>query len=405
MKTIPTAQPPVPGPAPKPRVIPLVATLLLLALPPGTQAEPAPAAPPAVATTPAADSYRLPADAGELLRLDNEMRAFFAARVGRDTPGEERLTAILAAIVGADGLNFRYEEFGLYDVREAFRRRRGNCLTISALIVAVAREFRMPARFNNVPVRPSWSRVGRIVLEENHVNVRIETAGVLYEIDFGPRLNRAAPRGGGRLIGDRRACATLYSNAGVYRLISDDLAGALRFMQLATQTDPTYAAGWTNLAGAHQIAHDPAGARRCYERALATDPAHLAAIDGLARLSREAGDTTRAEKLERKVARYRERNPYHLLQLARGELAEGDVQGAHRHLSRAVRLKDDDPEILAALVEASRRLGRNRESSRWARRLAALPRLGPPRGPEPQPSQARLRTASDSHTGPAPSGP
>ncbi len=380
MQTTPTAQPPVPGSTPKPRVAPLVATLLLLALPPGTQAEPPPAEPPAVAATSTADSYRLPEDAGELLRLDDEMRAFFAARVGQGAPSDERLTAILAAIVGEDGLNFRYEEFGLYDVREAFRRRRGNCLTISALIVAVAREFRMPAQFNNVPVRPSWSRVGRIVLEENHVNVRIETAGVLYEIDFDPRINRAAARGG-RLIADRRACATLYSNAGVYRLISDDIAGALRFMQLATQTDPTYAAGWTNLAGAHQIAHDPAGARRCYERALATDPAHLPAIDGLARLSREAGDTTRAEKLESKVARYRERNPYYLLYLARGELAEGDAQGAHRHLSRAVRLKDDDPEILAALVEASRRLGRNRESSRWSRRLAALPAAQATAGP------------------------
>lgn len=373
MKTTPTAQRPVPGPTRKPRVIPLIAALLLVTPPLASTEQPSRPAPRTTVSTPAAESYRLPENPSDLLRLDAEMRTFFAARVRRDAPVEDRLAAILAAIVGEDGLHFRYEEFGLYDVREAFRRRRGNCLTLSALIVAVARDFRIPARFNDVPVRPNWSRVGRIVLEENHVNVRLEAAGALYEIDFDPRLNSQASRERGRIITDQRACATLYSNAGVYRLIDGDPAGALRFLRLATQTDPSYAAGWTNLAGAHLFARDPAGARHCYDRALAVAPAHLAAIDGLARVSREAGDIPQAEKLERKVSRYRERNPYYLLYLARGELAAGDLQGAHQHLSRAVRIKDDDPEILAALVETSRRLGRARESSRWSKRLAALP--------------------------------
>lgn len=373
METTPTARPPFPVLTRKPRRAPLVAVALLFALPFTSAGEPYRTEPHSVALAPGTDSYRLPEDPGELFRLDDEMRAFFAARVGRDASTEARLDAILAAIVGEDGLHFRYEEFGLYDVHEAFRRRRGNCLTLSALIVAVARTFRIPARFNDVPIRPSWNRVGRIVLEENHINVRIEAAGTLYEIDFDPRINRQVSSDRGRTISDQRASATLYSNAGVYRLIDDDHVGALRFLRLATQTDPSYAAGWTNLAGAHLLAHDPAGARHCYDRALAADPAHLAAIDGLARLSREAGDTARAEKLERKVSRYRERNPYYLLFLARGELATGNIHGAYQHLSRAVRIKDDDPEILAALVETSRRLGRTRESSRWSQRLTALP--------------------------------
>ena len=365
MKTPPTAQRRIPRPVRKRRAVPLCVVALALYSLSAAAAPPSP--PAAVAATvpvPVADSYRLPENPRELLRLDDEMRAYFAACVRSDSSSEDQIEAILAAIIGEKGLRFRYEEFGLYDVREAYRRRQGNCLTLSALIVAVAREFRMQARFNDVPTRPNWSRAGRIVLEENHINVRLETVEAVYEIDFDARASRQASRDRGHPIADQRALASLYSNAGVYRLIDDDSAGALRFLRLATQIDPDYPAGWTNLAGAYLLARDPTSARHCYERALAAAPAHLAALDGLARISREEGDLARAEKLERKVSHYRERNPYYLLHVARAKLADGDIQGAHQNLSRAVRIKDNDPEILEALVETSHRLGRQRESSR-----------------------------------------
>jgi tetratricopeptide (TPR) repeat protein len=318
------------------------------------------------------DTYCLPDDPHELLRLDDEMRAFFSARVRDSDSRELKLEGIVADILGEEGLHFRYEADGIYDVREAFRRRRGNCLTFSALFIAVAREFHLPAQFNLVATQPSWGRSGGIVLEIKHVNARVDLGRSICEIDLGVDGDLSAPRRMSRPIEDRRALSGIYSTAGVYRLAAGDSGVARRLLRLSVGIDPGNTAAWTNLGGAYLVANEPEQARECYERALIEDPSLLAAISGLARIERDAGRIDLAERLERKAARYRERNPYYLLFVAREELAAGKLEAARRHLDLAIRIKSDEPDILAALAETFRALGRERDAERWAKRLASL---------------------------------
>lgn len=316
----------------------------------------------------ASREYRLPEDPRELLRIDNEMKSYFAARITRWAALETQLDQITDAVLGEKGLHFRYEADGVYDVREAFRRRRGNCVTYSMLVVAVAREFRIPAEFNEVIIHPRWDRAGGIVLESRHINVRVEAPGGSYEIDLKQSDNLRVSRGSARVVDDARAFAGAYNNVGVYRLAAGDRVGALRLLELATATDPAYAAAWTNLGGAHVLAGDPERARECYERALAEEPATPAAASGLASLNRKCGRLAEAERLERTVVRYRERNPYYLLGVAREELAKGRLADARRHLKRAIHIKADEPELYELMAEVARGQGFESEAQRWAER-------------------------------------
>ncbi len=340
------------------------------------------AAPPSSAeTAPCAsivDAYRLPEDPSELLRLDDEMRRYFAARVPRHGPIERRLAALSAAIVRPDGLGFRYDNAGLYDVREAFRRRSGNCLTFAALFVAVARDCGLRARFNQVDVRPTWSRVGNIVLETRHVAVRIEHDDHTYEVDLDLPGMPAPPRIAAGPVSDFRAFAEIYGHAGVQRLASGDPTGALPLLRRATITDASSTVAWTNLGKAYLICGDIAAARAAFEHALRLHASDLAAIDGLARVLRSEGHPAVAARLERRAARYRERNPYYLLSLAEGALAENKTAQARRLLLRAYAIKRDEPAILAALAEIALQLGRQAEATRWQRRLRSL--RHPPEG-------------------------
>src|SRR5512133_2705008 len=106
--------------APRASIVPrfaLVAAAVLL--PPAACAQ---GAEPAAAGAAVVAGYRVPDDWRELLRVDDAMRRYFAARVPRlgDTRGQ--LDAIVAAILDADGLNYAYCEDGNYDARETFRR-------------------------------------------------------------------------------------------------------------------------------------------------------------------------------------------------------------------------------------------------------------------------------------------
>lgn len=314
-------------------------------------------------------AYQMPENPTELLRFDDEMRAYFGKRIDRHTDLESKIDQVVAAILSERGLHFTYEEDGLYDVREAFRRRRGNCVTFSLLVVAVAREYRIAAEFNEVPIRPRWSRTGGLVLESRHLNVLVENGGVRYEIDL-KRFDdlRIAPSAS-RTVSDERAFAGMYSNVGVYRLAAGDRAGALRLLELATKIEPEFAPAWANLGGVHLLAGDNESARHCYEQALAAEPGTMAAISALAWMYRDSGRLDEAKWMERTATRYRERNPYYLLSAAREAFDQGKLESARRHLARAIRIKSDEPEFYELMVQVSRGLGFEREAARYSRRL------------------------------------
>ncbi|MFT3830402.1 MAG: transglutaminase domain-containing protein [Opitutaceae bacterium] len=326
-------------------------------------------------------AVEVPADWRELLRLDEDARQFFAARVPRNTSEAERVDAIVDAILAPGELGFTYREDGTFAARETFRQRQGNCVAFSILVVAVAREYGLVARFNEVRTEPHWDRVGQVVAEFRHLNVvvRTETGNVM--LDLLPTPGAGGALTVARPVSDAHAFAMFYSNIGVQRLGAGDPAGARPLLERATRIAPSYAVGWVNLGSLHSLHGDTAAARECYERALREEPRELKAIAALAPLYRAAGEPARAEALERKTERYRERNPYYLASLAQRELAAGEVASAEKRLRRALALKDDEPEFLELAVAAARRLGHVRDAEAWSERLAQLRAGNPTRAP------------------------
>ncbi|HLP03741.1 MAG TPA: tetratricopeptide repeat protein [Opitutaceae bacterium] len=333
----------------------------------------------------------VPADWRDLLRLDDDVRRFFASRVPRNTSEAERVDAIVAAILDPGELGFTYREDGTFAARETFRRRQGNCVAFSILVVAVAREYGLVARFNEVRTEPHWDRVGQVVAEFRHLNVvvRTETGNVM--LDLLPTPGAGGALTVARPVSDAHAFAMFYSNIGVQRLGAGDPAGAQPLLELATRIAPGYAVGWVNLGSLHSLRGDTAAARECYERALREEPRELKAIASLVPLYRAAGEPARAEALERRTERYRERNPYYLASLARRELAAGEVAAAEKRLRRALALKNDEPEFLELAVAAARRLGHERDAATWSARLEQL--------------RAEARAPAPPQAGSAPVGP
>ena len=195
--------------SPSVRCLVLVASIVLLAVAGSAQVGAAASSAPAAGPT-EAESYHVPDDCRDLLRVDEEMRRYFAGRVPRVSSAAAKVDAIVAAILERDGLAFFYLAEGNFDAREAFRRRQGNCMAFSLLLMAVVREFRLTAHFNEVCTGPQWSRVGRLVAEIHHLNVVVRTGTGSVVVDL---LPLPGPGGGGvasQPVADERAFAMFY---------------------------------------------------------------------------------------------------------------------------------------------------------------------------------------------------
>jgi tetratricopeptide (TPR) repeat protein len=322
-----------------------------------------------------AAAYHAPTDPGELLKIDEPMRHFFGERLRPYRQGGDQLRALLDSVFQPNGLNFTYDGAGTFAARETFRQRRGNCVSFAFLVVAVAREFGFHASFQDVPTPERWDRSGNLIISIRHINVRIETGDETYLVDLRPDLAADTGTADMQVIRDERAFAQFYDTSGVYELLHGDSAAALRYMTLATTTDPSFASAWSNQASVHTRLGNLAEARACYERSLRADPRYLFALDGYVDVLRRLGSPEAlkvAEKYEHRAQAIRERNPYYLQRLAERAQEQGDWAAAEKLLRRAIGLKDNEPQFYEEWATVLRHLGRDDAARRAAAKLEKL---------------------------------
>ena len=320
-------------------------------------------------------AYHAPADPGELLKIDEPMRRFFSERLQPHRDRADQLRALVDAILQPDGLNFTYDRAGTFDAREAFRQRRGNCVSYSFLVVALARTFGFEASFQDVASPIKWDRIDHLVISVRHMNVRVDLGPEYYVIDLRPDLVARATPSDMRVITDARAFADFYGTAGFFELLRGQPKEAMQCMVLATTADPQSPHAWANRAALHSHGGDLGGARACFERALRVDPRDLFALEGYVSILQQLGskdDLRIAAKYERRAQSVRDRNPYYQQRLAEHAQEQGDWVAAEKLFRRAIALKRDEPQFYEQWVKVLLRLGRNDDAHRASTKLEKL---------------------------------
>lgn len=319
--------------------------------------------------------YRAPTAPRELLKVDEPMRRFFAERLKPHHDRADQLRALLDAIHRPDGLNFIYDRELTSDARETFRQRRGNCVSYSFLVVAIAREFGFDASFQNVARPIKWDRIDKLVISVRHMNVRVDLGPEYYLIDLRPDMVSRAVPSDMQVITDERAFAEFYDTAGFFELLHGNPDEAMQLMILATTVDPHCAQAWSNRASMHTHLGNLEEARACFERAIKTDRGDLFALEGYVGILHRLGskdDLRIAAKYERRAQSVRDRNPYYQQRLAERAQELGDWVAAEKLLRRAISLKRDEPQFHEQRVQALLQLGRADDARRATAKLEKL---------------------------------
>ncbi len=298
-----------------------------------------------------------------------------------------RLELLVDFMFDDDGLGLRYRHDATYTVAEAHARREANCLTFSLVAIVLAREAGLEAYGQELRDALSWQQQGDNIVLSNHVNagVRIQQRRFTIDVAADQVLARDPPR----RIGDGQLLAMFYSNRAMERVLAEDLAGALPYMQLSLQLDPLSPTGWNNAGVIHLRSGDNAGAERDYLRALELRPSHLGALSNLAALYRQQGRTAAVERLLRQSRAVMRRDPFQ--QFISGHEAEkrGDYAQAIRYYRQAIRLHRGELRFHEALARAYLHVGNTRAAARALQKGAA--QSDDPRGARYQAKLDRLR--------------
>jgi tetratricopeptide (TPR) repeat protein len=288
-------------------------------------------------------------DSADFLAVDDQMRAFVRSSIAEKQSKSRKLRQLFHALFRAREQSITYDAENTGTASQTFHLRSGNCLSTTAMFVALAREAGLNASFQEIRQRPVLRVDGSLWIYEKHVNAIVDVGrGVKFTIDFDRREGGEET---GRPIHDSVATAQFFSNLGINAMGRGDSAAAHANLLRAIELDPGLPYVWNNLGVLYRRAGFLHQAEEIFRYTISLDPRELTAMSNLANLLRSADRVLEAEQYEDKLEHERRRNPYHLFNLANQAYEELKFDESIAYLRRAIRLKGDEPRFHQLLRE------------------------------------------------------
>ena len=276
-----------------------------------------------------------------LFEVDDDMRAFIAEHVDDSHASRVRMRQLLAGMVDTGLMSLDYNDATTKTARQTFHDRVGNCISFTALFVALAREANLEATIQTVEVPPIWYSDSDLVILNNHVNAQVKhNFGVRDVVDF----NVTELKGDYETaeISDEYALALYYNNVAMAALRANDYERSFGLLKKSIETYPEIAANWANLGVIYSRSELDDYAIAAHLKALDLDKYHRPSLTNLASLYQGRGDLETAESYRRQIRRYQDLNPYFHYSHALAAYSSGDLENASELLARAIDIKSSE---------------------------------------------------------------
>ncbi|MFC1688152.1 tetratricopeptide repeat protein [Pseudomonadota bacterium] len=291
----------------------------------------------------------------DLLAITPEMKSFIRQHAHNGKRENGKAWSLAYATMNPYLLNFDYDPQVTLPADEAFRQGQGNCLSFSAMFVAMARESGLRAYFQEVEIAPNWNNVEDNLLVSKHVNAVAYHRGHTFTVDVSRRISQEIEQT--RRLSDTEAEAQYYNNLGADALIAGDTSLAYAYFRKGLETDPKRAYIWSNLGVALRRNGQLQDAQLAYRTALQLQPNQRVALTNLLVLYTEDGKLEEAAKLEARVERNQRKNPYYVQHLAELALEEKRYSDAIALAKKAIRMDADEYRFYYTLAQSQYQAG------------------------------------------------
>jgi tetratricopeptide (TPR) repeat protein len=288
----------------------------------------------------------------ELLTVTDDMVAVAREAAAGRSP-RLQLVNLAGFLFDEDRFAFEHESAETLTARQAFERRRGNCVSSTILFIAMARSLGLPVNAALAVRDPEREQVEDLVVINRHLvaTYRDPEGHAIFDFD----IFREDAVLGFRAIDDRRLGSIHLSNRGVVRLLRGDTEGARSLLEDAVRLSPDFAEGYGNLGVAYRRSGETGAALDAYLLALRLDPSSRPVRNNLRTLFGLQSDAHDGDP-RREYSR--------LLGAGDRKLSEGNARAAIRSYRRAARLEPSDVEPLLAIARAQLFRGRIRSARR-----------------------------------------
>ena len=274
----------------------------------------------------------------DIFGLTGEMKHFADRAVSHAWKEDDKIFALLNAIVSPDKLALKFDASQTFTARETFEKRRANCLSFTILIVSMLNYLGIHADYNEVDIPPVWDlQNNNTFILNQHVNAIVMLPGgrrKALDINM-PEYSLYYPQ---RKVDERLIEALFYNNRGIEFLLSGDVVQAFRYTRKAIDLAPELPIVWTNLATLYRNQGKFNDAEVAIRIALEIKPNNLIAISTAERNYRDLHEMELSRLFLQRAEAFREKNPYYRYTLARNEVLSGEYDAALKNINAAIKM-------------------------------------------------------------------
>ncbi len=304
-------------------------------------------------------------NADEVFALSAEMRQFIAVDIANQlrTKGEQQ--GLFDALYSEGKLKIEYDATETKNAAQAFAARTGNCMSLVLMTAAFAKEIGLEVQFQNVHLKPSWSRNGALLFNAGHVNVILLEkhtpksffSGVRRQmtVDFLPPedMRHLATE----IISENTTIAMYMNNRAAESLAQNQLDNAYWWVRSAIMQDTFYLSSYNTLGAIYRAHGDLQLAQNAFAFALAQDPKDSSVMLNLSYTLRALDRFEEADVLAKRAEKERPYKAYHFFGLGQQAMKEENFLAAKEFFNKEVRNAPENPEFHFWLASALFQLG------------------------------------------------
>ncbi|MBD2857915.1 hypothetical protein IB286_02770 [Spongiibacter sp. KMU-158] len=290
------------------------------------------------------------------LAITPEMKAFVKQHVPESLPEVGRLRYLTEALRNPRTFGISYHSGLTLTAAETFEQKHGNCISLTVLFIALAKEAKLNAWVNEVVENQDQELLAdnRIAVYK-HINAVVQLPNKQVVVDFSD-LGDAYLRPQQR-IPETRAAAQYYSNRGVDMLGENQLGLAYQYFKRALQLDTGTSYIWGNLGTLLNRMELYTEAEIAFREAYSLDNNDHTALGNLERLYLNSGKKSEAKQIRQVIVRRQLNNPYWHYGIAKQAFEEGKTEDALRSALRAIRLDNSEYRFYYFAAQIYRELG------------------------------------------------
>ncbi|QBY05999.1 hypothetical protein E2K93_17230 [Thalassotalea sp. HSM 43] len=301
----------------------------------------------------------------DIYALDQDMINFVHGSLMAEQDPFARSRKLLKKLFHSSPTDLRYMNGANLTAREAFHQNTANCLSLTILAYALAREAHLQIQFQEIEIPEYWIREGDFNLLTGHVNLkvvgdshngyRVVWGGKTTTIDFDPYVvKKHFPKD---VIGRKRVTSMFYNNKGAQALVSGDYDLSYAYFKKSIEADKSFAPVWGNLGLLYKKVGYESHAEQAYLASVTLDGKNYNAWNNLAILVGEQGRSVEAAKIYRFIEKERRQNPYYYALLGDEAYHNGNYEESIRYYKRAKSMLDDQHEFYFGLSRSFYMMG------------------------------------------------